>query len=62
MDVLNDQETLVEVGSINDIMNNYLMRKLEETQSENIEKGRKFLKKCQLKQMFRKQIVDFCMK
>lgn len=43
MDVLNDQETLVEVGSINDVMNNYLMRKLEETQSDNIEKGRKFL-------------------
>src|SRR5690625_7495819 len=43
IDVLNDQETLVEVGSINDVMNNYLMRKLEETQSDNIEKGRKFL-------------------
>lgn len=44
MDVLNNQETLVEMESVNDIMNNYLMRKVEEIQSENIATGEDFLK------------------
>lgn len=43
MDVLNEKETLVDMESVNDIMNNYLMRRVEEVQVEQKEKGEKFL-------------------
>lgn len=43
LDVMNKKETLVDMDSVHDIVNNYLMGKMEEVQGENTKVGQAFL-------------------